>query len=142
MAIVVKVEGEVRVKDGTGVGTEFYEREFELDDSVGENEGVVRSIIRKGFIVEDLRRSVKGYKSVRTMEVVSIDKKDGKANTSELGELTSEAVKLGAVPDNLDLYGSEKSKADALRRSIEKKKESDKAPAKKDEQVEDLGYID
>lgn len=142
MAIVVKVDGEVRVREGNSLTTEYYQREFELDDSVGTDEGVIRSILRKGFIVEDLRKSVKGYKSVRTMGIVSVEKRNGKAEVSELGKLTSEAVKRNAVPDNLDLYGSESAKIEALKRSIEKKKAHDKAPVKKDEQVQDLGYID
>lgn len=142
MAIAVKVGGEVRVRDGNSLTTEYYEREFELDDSVGTDEGVIRSILRKGFIVEDLRKTVKGYKSVRTMSIISIDQRPGKAEVSELGKLTSKAVKSNAMPDNLDLYGSEAAKIEALKRSIEKKQSHDKAPVKKDEQVQGLGYID
>lgn len=140
MVQIVKVEGEARVRDGSNLTTEFYEREFEINDM--KSEGEIRSLVRKALIVDELKKTIKGFKSVRTMEIVDIKKKEGKKeDTTRLEDLMAEAMKLEAVPDNLDQYGSTKSKEEALERSIAKKKKADKAPKKK-EQVEDLGYID
>ena len=148
MVQVVKVEGEVRVKDGSGMSSQYYEREFELGDEISEV-SVARSIIRKALIVEDLRKTVSGFKSVRTMQVVSMSKRGGKKEGStKLEQLVSEATKLSAMPDNLDQYDTVRAKEEAIERSVAKKKQVDKSVKNNKSTgvagstVEDLGYID
>lgn len=138
MVMTVKVEGEVRVRDGSNLTTEFYEREFDIDDV--ENEGIARSVVRKALLGEDLRRTVRGFKSIRTMRVVDLSQKKGKkTEVTKLERLMAEAIKEDAVPDGLDQYGSADSKVAALERSLAKKRSPFRRP---DDGVEDLGYID
>jgi hypothetical protein len=140
---IAKVEGEVVVKDGSGLRVEFYEREFELDDVV-KDEGTARAVIRKALVADELRRSVEGYKRVRTMQVVSLESRDGAKAGGELDKLVVRALEMDAVPENLEKYGSVESKERAVRASIERVEVAKRRKAKRVREVEvvDEGYVD
>lgn len=142
--IKVKVSGEVVLKDGRGTEVKWYEREFDLDDSYGEEVGILRSVIRKGMIEQDLRKSEDRFKAVRTMQVDSVEKVGGKAEAaSELDKKLLEATKKGCVPDNLAAYGSDRSKIEALDRSLSRVgKKGKKSEKVGNAEVIDEGYID
>lgn len=145
MSKLVTVEGQVVVKQSGGLVVEHYEREFELDDGIG-SEAEARSLIRKALIEPELRKSVDNFRRVRTMQVVSMaDKKGKKESATELEKVVQEAVKLGCMPDSLEMYGDQASKVEAVKRAIKKKKEHDKTadkPKPDANGVADLGYID
>lgn len=139
---VAKVEGQVVVKDGSGLAVEFYEREFELDDAV-KDEGMARAVIRKVLIEEDLRKSVENYKRVRTMSLVSLVDRAGKKENGKLELLAMEAVQKGVVPENLNMYKSPEAKEKALEAALARPvKKVRKAEPEVDSGVVDEGYVD
>lgn len=144
MAKKAVVEGEVIVRNPNGgFDIEFYEETFTLDDSV-ESLPEARQIIRKGLIVEKLRKTVKNFKRVRTVEVVSFDESQEQPDNSDLDKLLKKAAQLQCIPENIDNYKRPDFKLKALEKAIEKAEEmakKHKAKKKKDD-VEDLGYVD
>lgn len=142
--IKVKVSGEVVLKDGRGTEVKWYEREFDLEDSYGEDVGVLRSVIRKGMIEYDLRKTEERFKAVRTMQVDSVEKVGGKGDVaSELDKKLLEATKKGCVPDNLGAYGGEKAKIEALDRALSRVgKKGKKSEKVGNAEVVDEGYVD
>lgn len=141
---VAKVEGEVVVKDGSGLSVEFYEREFELDDVV-KDEAMARVVLRKTMVEDELRRSVEGYKRVRTMQVVSLEERDGeKKGGGELDKLVVKAVEMDVLPENLGVYRSTESKEKAITASIERAEVARKRRGRKkgEAEVVDEGYVD
>ena len=133
---VVKVEGELVVKDGTGSMIEFYEEEFILDSSI--SLGQARSLIRKGLITEKLRRSKDGFKRVRTCQVVDMSPTTEKAEGGELAKEMIKAVELGCVPGNIDSYKKPEDKLRAVKKAIDthSKRKTPKS------NVKDLGVVD
>lgn len=142
--IKVKVSGEVILKDGRGTEIKWYEREFDLGDEYGEDVGILRSVIRKGIIEQDLRKTEGRFKSVRTMQVDSVERVGGKGESaSELDTKLLEATKKGCVPENLAAYGSDKSKVEALDRALSRVVKKGKGSEKVGNvDVIDEGYID
>lgn len=139
---IAKVEGEVVVKDGSGLSVEFYEREFELDDAV-KDEGMARAVVRKAMVADELRRSVEGYKRVRTMQLVSLEDRAGAKVGGELDRLVVKALEIDAVPENLEKYGSDESKKRAVKASIDRVEGARRRKAKKGAvEVIDEGYVD
>lgn len=138
MAKVWKVAGEYRKKVTGGVLNERYEAEFTLEC---DDEGLARSMIRRGYIVDHLRSSVDGFKSVRTLRIVgSSDAKEHKADGYE--RALGEAVKKGAMPEQLDVYGTKEEKQAVLESSVVKKNNAEKRKKAERKKVEDQGYID
>jgi len=140
----VKVEGEVVIKDHGSQYIDFYEREFELDDAVTD-EGIARSVIRKTMIGNELRKSVPGYKRVRTMQVVGFEATAEKKQGGHLERVAVEAVKAGVMPENLDMYRDDAGKVRAIEGALEKAKARKGVKAKgtvADPEVVDEGYID
>lgn len=133
------VEGEVIVRDGTGNSIEFYTEEFIVDDAV-RTAGQARSIIKKGFITDRLRKTVEGFKRVRTCQVVEFQKTSDKPENSELDQLLLKAAELECIPENIDNYKRPDYKQKALERAIAKAEER-KAKAKPDA-MKDLGEVD
>lgn len=119
---LVKVEGELVVKDGTGRMIEFYEEEFILDESV-DSIDKARSLIKKGLITERLQRKVSGFKAVRTVKVISIEDSEEKADNSDLTKAMLKAIELNCVPSNIDNYKRADYKLKALDRAIEAQEE-------------------
>ena len=119
---LVKVEGELVVKDGTGRMIEFYEEEFILDESV-DTVDKARSLIKKGLITERLQRKVSGFKAVRTVKVVSIEDSVEKADDSELTKAMLKAIELNCVPQNIDNYKRADYKLKALEKAIDAQEE-------------------
>jgi hypothetical protein len=138
MAKLAKVEGEVVVKDGTGQSLEFYEESFVLDDAV-KNTNQARSIIKKGLISERLRRVVKGYKRVRTCQIVEFTNTDQVAEQSDMDKLFLEATELGCVPENIDNYKRPDFKQKALEKAIAGAKA--RAKAQRPDAMQDLGEV-
>jgi len=114
---LVKVEGELVVKDGTGRMIEFYEEEFILDESV-DSVDKARSLIKKGLITERLQRKVSGFKAVRTVKVISIEDSEEKADDSDLTKAMLKAIELNCVPQNIDSYKRTDYKLKALEKAI------------------------
>jgi hypothetical protein len=137
MSNLIKVEGELVVKDGTGRMIEFYEEEFILDVS---DKNKARSLIRKGLITERLQKKTQGFKSVRTCQVISIEPTQEKSEVSELSQVMLKAIDMGCVPENIDSYKRQDHKLKALQRAIEvaeKRKASQKPDNVKNEGVVD-----
>ena len=139
MSKLARVEGEVVVKDGTGQSLEFYEAEFVLSDAV-QTANQARSLIRKGLISEHLRREVKGYKRVRTCQVVEFTTTNKVAEQSEMDKLFLEATELGCVPENIDNYKRPDYKQKALERAIENHKS--RVAKVKPDVMQDLGDVE
>lgn len=137
MSKIVKVEGEVVVKDGTGTALEFYEAEFVVDDAV-ENENQARAMIQNGLLGDKLRRTIDGYKRWRTCAVVSMGASQEAAPDSDLDKALLEATKLGCVPENIENYRRPDYKLKALVAAIDNHK---KAKKPKDA-FKDEGYVD
>ena len=133
---LIKVEGELVVKDGTGSMIEFYEEEFVLDGSISKEQA--RSLIRKGLITEKLRRTKEGFKRVRTCQIVDISPSNDKAEDSELSKAMIKAVELGCVPGNIDSYKKPEHKLKAIEKAIEAQNKR-KTPKSN---VKDLGVVD
>lgn len=142
---LVRVSGDVVVKDGSGLGKEYYERVFELDDAV-DSEGVARSVIRRAMIEGELRRSVPGFVRVRTMQVDSMETVSGeKADGGRLERLAMAAVEAGVMPERMDLYRTDAAKERALEGALEgaKLRKARKAGRpRKGVDVVDEGYVD
>lgn len=139
MAKKWRVEGTVVVKDGSGNRVDPYTAEFTLSE---DDKQKAQAIIRRGYIADYLRKDVQGYKRVRTCMVVG-GKSVKEHEADELEEAISEAVDTGALPENLDAYGGSEEKAEAVKRSVSRKKKAEaKKRAQKNKQVEDHGYID
>lgn len=134
---LVKVEGEVIVKDGTGSMIEFYEEEFVLE--IGLTKSEYLSLIRKGLIAERLRKR-DGYKRIRTCQIVSIDSTDNaKDETTDLTKAMLRAVELNCIPANLDNYKRADYKLKAILKAIDLAEKKAKAPKK--DIVQDMGYV-
>jgi len=132
-------EGEVVFKDGNNTAIKFYTEEFVLDDSIPDLERA-RSLIQAGLIADRLRRTIEGYKRVRTCEVVSFGSTNEQAENGKLDKLLSEAATMGCLPENIEIYADPENKARALERAIEgQKKRAKKAKA---DNVQDMGYVD
>ena len=119
---LVKVEGEMVCKDGTGRRFEFFEEDFVLSVS---DINQARALIRKAMIEERLRKKeVTGaleypdFRKVRTMQVISITPTDEKAEHSELDTAMLRAIELECIPDNLDNYKRPDYKLKALEKAI------------------------
>jgi len=126
MANLVKVEGEVVTKDGSGKAIEFYEESFVLDV---EDKNQALSLIRKGLITDRLRRKTEGFKQVRTCQIVSINFTEEKPENDELTKVMLRAIELGCVPENIDNYKRPDYKLVALQKAIdnyEKRKKEQK----------------
>jgi len=133
-----KIEGECIVKKAGGQMPEWYEAEFELDT---DEESIARSMIKKGYIRDHLRKTVDGFRRVRTVFIVSGKVvKERKEPIDDYEKKLKRAAKEGAMPEQLDNYGGKRQKEEALDRSYERKVSGKKK--KKNSQVEDLGYID
>ena len=115
---LVKVEGDLRIKDGSGMMIDFYEEEFILSDAIKNKEQAL-SLIRKGLITERLSRKVAGFKSVRTCQVISIEPTTEKAEQSDLEIILLKAIELGCVPENIDNYKRPDHKLKALQKAVE-----------------------
>lgn len=140
MGKLVKVEGQVATKDGHSIGIKFYEAEFVLDDAI-KTEDEARTLIQNGLITNHLKKTVQNFKRWRTCEIVSFGSSDKQAANSELQTLTLEAIQKDCLPENLDIYAADDDKIKALRKAIESAKKR-KVKAKKEEVVQDEGYID
>ncbi len=141
---LVKVEGELIVKDGTGRMIEFYEEEFIISSKVTTREQA-RSLIRKGLIRERLKK-IDGFRAVRTCQVVSMEPTEQEAEQSELDIALIKAIELGCIPENIDSYKRQDYKLKALQKAIElatARNKKKKAEAKKAAlQAEDGDEID
>lgn len=137
MAKLARVDGQVVVRDGTGMALEFYEEEFILDDAV-QSAAQARALIKKGLISERLRKTVKGYKRVRTCQVIEFTNTTAKAEQSEMDKLFLEATELNCVPENIDNYKRPDYKEKALRSAIEQAKKRKVKP----DPMQDLGEVE
>lgn len=137
MAKLARVDGQVVVRDGTGMALEFYEEEFILDDAV-QSAAQARALIKKGLISERLRKTVKGYKRVRTCQVIEFTNTNAVAEQSEMDKLFLEATELNCVPENIDNYKRPDYKEKALRSAIEQAKKRKVKP----DPMQDLGEVD
>ena len=142
MAYKAIVEGEVMVRNSAGITElDFYEESFFLDDSI-DSEGVARQIIRKGLLTDRLSKKVKGFRRVRTCQIVGLEKTSDKAENSDLDKLLTEAVNLGCVPTNIDNYRRPDYKLKALQKAIDNEKARQEKLKGKKSNVQDMGYID
>lgn len=139
MAKLAKVEGQVAVKDGTGMSLEFYEEEFILDDAVKTAEQA-RSMIKKGLISERLRRTVQNFKRVRTCQIIEFTNTNQQAEQSDMDKLFLRAAELNCVPENIDNYKRPDYKQKALERAISLAEE--RLKGERPDNVQDLGYVD
>ncbi len=139
----VKVSGEVVIKDNGAQRVDWYEREFDLDDAV-EGVAMARAVVRKALIGNELQRTIPGYKRVRTMQVDSLESVPGKKEGGgRLEQLVVEAVKADVMPENLDMYGSDKSKEMAVQSALDRNAERKKRVRKREAvDVVDEGYVD
>ncbi len=143
---LVKVEGEMIVKDGTGRMSEPYEEEFIISHEIKTPEQA-RSLIRNGLIVDCLRKKVNGFRAVRTCQIVSMEPTKEQAPQSDLDKAFIKAIELGCIPENISVYKSPVSKLKAIEKAIElaetqKKKKKAAAKAKLQLEAEDGGEID
>jgi hypothetical protein len=135
-----KVEGEVAIRDNNSVLLEWFEREIVLDDSVKTLEEA-RRIIKRGLLVEEMKKTIPNFKRIRTCQVVSFEDTSDLPDSSELTKLLTEATKLNCLPENLQNYRKEEDKIRMLASAIEKSKaKAKKKPARGEET--DLGYVD
>ncbi len=139
MAKLARVEGEVVTKDGSGLAIEFYEQEFILDDAV-KTASQARSVIKKGLIAERLRRTIQGFKRVRTCQVIEFTDTNEKPEQSDMDKLFLRATELACVPENIENYKRPDYKQKALERSIALAEE--RIAKAKPDVVQDLGYVD
>jgi len=137
MSYLIKVEGELVVKDGAGRMIEFYEEDFILDIS---DKNKARSLIRKGLITERLQKKTHGFKSVRTCQVISIEPTEEKSEVSDLTTAMLKAIELGCVPENIDNYKRQDYKLKAVQKAIENFEQRKKA--KKPDNVTNEGVVD
>lgn len=142
MGKLAKVEGEVVVVENNAKSVEFYECEFILADSV-ESIDQARQLIQAGKITEYLKRNHKGFKRWRTCQVVELKSVPEKPESEELDGLMIQAQNLGCLPDNIDNYKRPDYKLKAVEKSIAAHKSREaKKKAKKDQNVQDMGYVD
>lgn len=142
MSKKVLVEGEVRVRNSSGVvEIQFYEEEFNLDDSV-QTLAQARQIIKRGLITHRLSKKIAGLKSVRTIDVTTFEDSTEKAENAELDVLLTKAVELQCVPANIDNYKRPDYKIKALEKAIKNAQERIEKAKKKKSNVEDQGYVD
>lgn len=136
------VEGEVRVRNSSGViEIQFYEEEFNLDDSV-KTLAQARQIIKRGLITHRLSNKIAGLKSVRTINVTTFEDSKEKAENSKLDVLLTKAVELQCVPSNIDNYKRPDYKIKALEKAIKNAEERIEKSKSKKSNVEDQGYVD
>jgi hypothetical protein len=141
---LVKVEGEMVCRDGTGRRFEFFEEEFIIDGSV-DTIPKARSLIRKALIADRLQKKTDGknliypdFRKVRTLQVISMNATEEKAEHSDLDKAMLKAIELGCVPENLDNYKRSDYRLKALERAIavaENRKQSK-------DNVTNLGIVD
>lgn len=142
MAKKAVAEGEVLLRSEAGATQiDFYEETFLLSDEV-DSLGEARRLIRRGLITERLRKKVKGFKSVRTCQIVEFEDSKESAENSELDKLLTEAIKLNCVPANIDNYKRPDYKLKALEKAIEAEKKRQASLKKKGSNVQDMGYVD
>lgn len=141
MGKLVKVEGQVRYKDGLSVGIGFYEEEFILDDSI-KTEAEARQLIQNGLISDRLRKTVDNFKGWRTCDIVQFDNTEKQPEFSELDKAMMEAMKLNCVPENIDNYRRPDYKLKALQQAIANHKEVQAKKKAQKEQTQDQGYVD
>lgn len=139
MPKIAKCEGEVVTKDGTGQSIEYYECEFVLSDDV-KTISQARSVIRSGYISEYMRKNVKNFKRVRTMQVVDFGDTEQKVENTDLEKLLIKATELGCVPENIENYKRPDYKEKALKIAIERA--SKRKPEGQKFKVEDQGMVD
>ena len=138
MSNLVKVEGEAYLLEDGVAGIEFYEEEFIVDSSV-DSVGKARSLLRKAFITERLRKKLSGFNRVKTMQVVEFEPTDKKAKQSDLDKKLLQAIELSCVPENLELRKTDEAKVRALDTAITTAKARKE---KKRKTVIDQGFID
>lgn len=142
MGKLTKVEGQVMIRNSAGINElEFYEENFILDDSIL-NEGKARQIIKKGLLTPRLEKKIKGFRRVRTCNVVEFTETDKDTDNSKLDKMLIEAIDLDCMPININSFKQEDHKTKALAAAIHEQKERNKKNKKKKNSVEDLGYID
>lgn len=114
------VEGEVVFKSGSNSMIDFYEESFDFSDEV-ETLAQARQILHAGLCADRLRKSVKGFRRVRTCQVVEFkdNEKSPSKDQSDYEKLLVKATKLGCVPDSFERYTSEKGRGKALTKAIE-----------------------
>lgn len=144
----VEVSGDMIVGDSRSKWVKPYSLEIEVPDGL-ENDGVIRSLARKVIVPDLLRKQEEMFRRIRTLQIDSVkDVKEAKGSEkkfSELEEKMAEAANKGCVPDNLESYGSDKTKLEALGRAIDKadKEKAGKSRKKQGGVTEqDEGYID
>lgn len=139
MAKTVKVSGEyLRRTDSKTTIIDFYEEDF-IIDSV-KTKGEALSVIKNGLLHDRLRsnENYSGYKRYRTHEVVSFEDTNEKSNNGRIEKLTREAVDLGCVPSNLDMYSGKGAKEKVLQKSIDSTKKRREKKNKSKDSLEDI----
>jgi len=124
-------EGEVVMVNNKVSTIEWYSEEFVLSDSV-KDIGVARSMLQAGLIASRLRPKVTGFRRVRTCQVVKFEDTSEKPASSAFDALLMEAVELSCVPEQIDKYATDESKAYALKTAIARHKERVKLAAEAD----------
>lgn len=133
------VEGEMILRDHNGNSIEFFSEEFVLDASIQTLEQA-RVIVKKAMLGDRLQRKHKGFKRVRTAQVISFTDTQEAAEHSDIDRLMIKATELGCVPDNINNYRRPEYKQKALEKAIEVAEKRIKDSVK-DRSVIDQGYV-
>ena len=134
----VRLTGEYTKKENGSTSIDFYDETFVIDKVESKSEAL--SIIKNCMLNERLKNNKKyiGYRKFRTYEVAEYKDTDKKAETGKLTEMTKEAVELGCLPSNLDMYSSSENKEKILEKSIEATKKRRAKNIKANDSLVDL----
>lgn len=143
MGKLAKVEGEATISGASGMTEiEFYEEEFILDDKIG-GKGEARQLIRRALLVPRLQKKIKGFRRVRTCQIIEFKDTSEKPQDGELDLLLKRAMDLNCIPLNIDNYKRPDYKIKALKAAItDTEARLEKKKQKKGITEEDHGYID